>query len=44
MNQLNDIQLWKKELGLLPINLFSGNLNDEFIFFRKTKIAPKFFG
>ena len=31
MNQLHDIQLWKKELGLLPINLFSGNLNDEFI-------------
>ncbi|MHA1337871.1 MAG: hypothetical protein ACTSPW_19375 [Promethearchaeota archaeon] len=31
MNQLNDIQLWKKELGLLPINLFSGDLNDEFI-------------
>lgn len=31
MNQLNDIQLWKKGLGLLPINLFSGNLNDEFI-------------
>ena len=31
MNQPYDTQLWKKELGLLPINLFSGNQNNEFI-------------
>jgi len=31
MNQLNNIQNWKKQLGLLPINLFSSNTENKFI-------------
>ncbi len=31
MNELNDIQNWKKQLGLLPVNLFSSNTENKFI-------------
>jgi len=31
MNELNNIQNWKKQLGLLPINLFSSNTENKFI-------------
>lgn len=31
MNELNDIKTWKKQLGLLPINLFSSNSENKFI-------------
>ena len=31
MNQLNNINSWKKQLGLLPINLFSSEQQNKFI-------------
>jgi len=31
MNELNNIQNWKNQLGLLPINLFSSNTENKFI-------------
>lgn len=31
MNQLNDINSWKKQLGLLPINLFSSEQQNKYI-------------
>ena len=31
MDELNNIQDWKKQLGLLPINLFSSNTENKFI-------------
>ncbi len=31
MNEINNIQNWKNQLGLLPINLFSSNTENKFI-------------